>query len=140
MPRWMAFLGMFTALLIFLPIGGAELQVVPAFWMVMIGVLFFGRWPNGEPASVGSRRGEAMAVAGAAAGTTRGRPRRDAAYGRRGRGARAGAAVRRRLLAQAPAQARCARLTTRRVRECATGSPEHEQEEWERCQPNPILR
>ncbi len=47
--RWMAFLGIFTGLLIFLPIGGAELQVVPAFWMVMMGILFLGRWPNGEP-------------------------------------------------------------------------------------------
>ncbi len=47
--RWMGMLGMFTALLIVLPIGGAELQVVPAFWMVMMGVLYMGRWPNGEP-------------------------------------------------------------------------------------------
>lgn len=49
LPRWMAVLGMFTALLIFLPIGGAELQVVPAFWMVMIGLLFAERWPGGDP-------------------------------------------------------------------------------------------
>ncbi|MGP0101882.1 MAG: hypothetical protein ACLPUT_09735 [Solirubrobacteraceae bacterium] len=49
LPRWMAFLGMFTGLLIFLPIGGAELQVVPAFWMVMMGILFLGKWPKGEP-------------------------------------------------------------------------------------------
>ncbi len=48
-PRWMSILGMFTALLIVLPIGGAELQVVPAFWMVMIGILYVGRWPNAEP-------------------------------------------------------------------------------------------
>jgi hypothetical protein len=47
--RWMGALGMFTGLLIFLPIGGAELQVVPAFWMVMVGILFMGRWPNGQP-------------------------------------------------------------------------------------------
>ncbi|HUH81202.1 MAG TPA: hypothetical protein VLZ06_07735 [Solirubrobacteraceae bacterium] len=47
--RWMAFLGMFTGLLIVLPIGGAELQVVPAFWMVMMGILYAGKWPNGEP-------------------------------------------------------------------------------------------
>jgi hypothetical protein len=47
--RWMGMLGMFTALLIVLPIGGAELQVVPAFWMVMMGVLYMGRWPNAEP-------------------------------------------------------------------------------------------
>src|SRR5271166_2923028 len=49
LPRWMAFLGMFTALLIFLPIGGAELQLVPAFWLVMMGILYMGRWPKGEP-------------------------------------------------------------------------------------------
>ena len=48
-PRWMGMLGMFTALLIFLPIGGAELQVVPAFWMVMMGVLLAGKWPGGDP-------------------------------------------------------------------------------------------
>ena len=48
-PRWMGVLGIFTGLLIFLPIGGAELQVVPAFWMVMMGILCMGRWPNGEP-------------------------------------------------------------------------------------------
>jgi len=49
LPRWMGILGIFTGLLIFLPIGGAELQVVPAFWMVMVGILFVGRWPNGQP-------------------------------------------------------------------------------------------
>jgi hypothetical protein len=49
LPRWMAFVGMFAALLIFLPIGGAELQLVPAFWMVMMGILFVGRWPKGDP-------------------------------------------------------------------------------------------
>jgi hypothetical protein len=49
LPRWMSFLGMFAAILIFLPIGGAELQLVPAFWIVMMGILFGGRWPNGEP-------------------------------------------------------------------------------------------
>jgi len=48
-PRWMGILGIFTGLLIFLPIGGAELQIVPAFWMVMMGILYAGRWPNGEP-------------------------------------------------------------------------------------------
>jgi hypothetical protein len=80
LPRWMGMLGMFTGLLIFLPIGGAELQVVPAFWMVMIGILFIGRWPNAEPpawaagearpwpsraASAGRARGGVPATAGA---------------------------------------------------------------------------
>jgi hypothetical protein len=49
LPRWMGILGMFTAILLFLPIGGAQLEVIPAFWLVMIGILFAGRWPNGEP-------------------------------------------------------------------------------------------
>ncbi len=47
--RWMGVLGIFTGLLIFLPIGGPELQIVPSFWMVMIGILFVGKWPNAEP-------------------------------------------------------------------------------------------
>jgi hypothetical protein len=49
LPRWMGMLGMVTGLLIFLPIGGEELEVVPAFWMVMMGILFLGKWPNGDP-------------------------------------------------------------------------------------------
>lgn len=48
-PRWMGILGIFSGLLIFLPLGGAELQVVPALWMVMMGILYAGRWPNAEP-------------------------------------------------------------------------------------------
>jgi hypothetical protein len=48
-PRWMGILGIFTGVLIFLPIGGAQLQVVPAFWLVMLGVLFMGRWSKGDP-------------------------------------------------------------------------------------------
>jgi hypothetical protein len=47
--RWMGILGMFTAVLIFLPLGGATLEVVPSFWLVAIGILFAGRWPNGDP-------------------------------------------------------------------------------------------
>lgn len=52
LPRWLGFLGVFTGLLIFLPIGGAQLQIVPAFWMVMMGILFIGRWPTEPPAWV----------------------------------------------------------------------------------------
>jgi hypothetical protein len=80
LPRWMGILGMFTGLLIFLPIGGAELQVIPSIWMVMVGILFIGRWPNAEPpawaagearpwpsraASAGRARAGAPATAGA---------------------------------------------------------------------------
>ena len=49
LPRWMGFLGMFTGILIFFAREGAFLQIVPAFWMVSLGILFAGRWPNGEP-------------------------------------------------------------------------------------------
>ncbi|HTU77997.1 MAG TPA: hypothetical protein VMF09_04485 [Solirubrobacteraceae bacterium] len=47
--RWMAILGMFAAILIFLPLLGQEGEIVLAFWMVMMGVLYAGKWPNGEP-------------------------------------------------------------------------------------------
>jgi hypothetical protein len=47
--RWMGILGIFTGILIFVPLGGAQLEVVPAFWMVMMGILYAGRWPNGDP-------------------------------------------------------------------------------------------
>jgi hypothetical protein len=49
LPRWMGILGIITGLLIFLPIGGAQLQIIPAFWMVMMGILLIGRWPNADP-------------------------------------------------------------------------------------------
>jgi len=70
LPRWMGMLGILAGVLIFLPIGGAELQVVPAFWMVMMGILYVGKWPNGEPPAWAA--GEAMpwpgrGTAGAAA-------------------------------------------------------------------------
>jgi hypothetical protein len=47
--RWMAILGMFVAVLIFIPIGGSEGQIVQAFWMVMMGVLYAGKWPKADP-------------------------------------------------------------------------------------------
>jgi hypothetical protein len=49
LPRWMGILGIVTGVLIFLPLGGQTLEVIPAFWLVMMGILFAGRWPNGEP-------------------------------------------------------------------------------------------
>jgi hypothetical protein len=49
LPRWIAFLGMFSALLILLPNVGATLQLIPAFWLVMMGMLLSGRWPGGDP-------------------------------------------------------------------------------------------
>ncbi len=47
--RWMGILGVFTGVLIFLPLGGVTLEIVPAFWIVMAGILFGGRWPHGDP-------------------------------------------------------------------------------------------
>jgi hypothetical protein len=47
--RWMGYLGMFTGFLIFAPLGGATLQLIPAFWMVMMGILLSGRWMGGDP-------------------------------------------------------------------------------------------
>jgi hypothetical protein len=35
--------------LIFLPIGGAQLQIIVSFWMVMMGILLIGKWPGGDP-------------------------------------------------------------------------------------------
>jgi len=49
LPRWVAYLGMFSALLILLPNIGATLQLIPAFWLVMMGLLLGGRWPGGDP-------------------------------------------------------------------------------------------
>ncbi len=47
--RWMGVIGILAALLLFLPIGGATLEVIPAFWIAALGLLYTGRWPNGEP-------------------------------------------------------------------------------------------
>ena len=47
--RWMGIIGIFTAVLILIPIGGATLEIVPAFWIIAMGFLYMGRWPNGEP-------------------------------------------------------------------------------------------
>jgi hypothetical protein len=103
-PRWMSVVGIFTGLLIFFPIGGSEFQVVPAFWMVMMGVLYFGRWRNGDPPAwaagearpwppQGRVRGAGSAGNGVAAAATVPAPVRPASSGssrkrRRKRGAR----------------------------------------------------
>ena len=51
--RWMAISAASRRVLIFLPIGGATLEVVPAFWMVMMGILYVGRWPERRAAGLG---------------------------------------------------------------------------------------
>jgi hypothetical protein len=78
LPRWVGILGVLTGLLIFLPIGGAQLQIIPAFWMVMMGILLIGRWPNGDPPAWES--GEARPwPSGAEARAARGRGAKPAA-------------------------------------------------------------
>jgi hypothetical protein len=47
--RWMGVVGIISGVLIFLPIGGATLEVVPSFWIVAMGILYIGKWPNGQP-------------------------------------------------------------------------------------------
>lgn len=47
--RWMSVVGIFAALLIFLPLGGQTLTLVPAFWLAAMGLLYMGRWPGEEP-------------------------------------------------------------------------------------------
>jgi hypothetical protein len=87
LPRWMGFLGVFSGLLLFIPIGGAELQVLPALWMVMIGILFLGRWPSGTPPAW--EAGEARPWPSAA----QARAERAAGAGKPGEPAPAGAAA-----------------------------------------------
>jgi hypothetical protein len=47
--RWLGIVGILSAILIFLPIGGATLEVIPSFWLVAMGILYVGKWPNGQP-------------------------------------------------------------------------------------------
>jgi hypothetical protein len=52
LPRWMMILGAFMAVLAFTPFGlalGEVQQLIPAFWMVAMGLLMMGRWPGGDP-------------------------------------------------------------------------------------------
>jgi hypothetical protein len=46
--RFMGVLGIITGVLQILPFGG-PLPVVQCFWLLMLGVLFIGRWPGGSP-------------------------------------------------------------------------------------------
>lgn len=47
MPRWMGIVGGVSGLLLLLP--AAELDVIPAFWMVATGIMLMGKWPKGDP-------------------------------------------------------------------------------------------
>ena len=46
--RFMGVLGIITGALQILPFGG-PLPVVQCFWLLMLSLLFTGRWPNGQP-------------------------------------------------------------------------------------------
>jgi hypothetical protein len=49
--RWVSFLGIFAAVLFVF--GGAFGRILPelvtGFWLVSMGILFIGKWPNGDP-------------------------------------------------------------------------------------------
>jgi hypothetical protein len=47
LPRWVGMVGGVSAVLLLLPT--AQLDVIPAFWMVAVGILLMGRWPGGDP-------------------------------------------------------------------------------------------
>lgn len=46
--RFMGILGVITGALLVFPIGGSPI-IVQAFWLIALGFLIFGRWPNGVP-------------------------------------------------------------------------------------------
>lgn len=56
LPRWVAMVGGVSAVLLLLPT--AVLDLVPAFWMVAMGILMMERWPSGDPPAWAS--GEAI--------------------------------------------------------------------------------
>ena len=52
LPRWMGVVGTFSAIIISplaAPFFGVELQIIPAFWLVMMGILLVGKWSKGDP-------------------------------------------------------------------------------------------
>jgi hypothetical protein len=56
LPRWLAMVGGVSAVLLLLPTG--IINLVPAFWMVAMGILMMERWPSGDPPAWAS--GEAI--------------------------------------------------------------------------------
>ena len=55
--RFMGVLGIITGALQILPFGG-PLPVVQSFWLLMLSLLFLGRWPNGTPPAWRTGRAE----------------------------------------------------------------------------------
>ena len=56
-PRWLSLLGILSVVLIVLPPRLVALGVIPAFWMVIIGLLFAGACPGGRPRGPPEPRG-----------------------------------------------------------------------------------
>jgi hypothetical protein len=49
-PRWMGFLGMFSGIVVSPIIAESSvLHLIPAFWLVMMGILYVGKWSKGDP-------------------------------------------------------------------------------------------
>ena len=55
--RFMGVLGIFVGVLFVIPIG-SPVPIVPAFWLVALGVLLLGRWPQGMPPAWTSGKAE----------------------------------------------------------------------------------
>jgi hypothetical protein len=49
LPRWAAILGIVAGVLLLPLFQSATLQLLSAFWLIAMGILFAGRWPNGDP-------------------------------------------------------------------------------------------
>lgn len=47
LPRWMGMVGGVSAVLLLLP--APTLVLIPAFWLVAVGILLMERWPKGDP-------------------------------------------------------------------------------------------
>jgi hypothetical protein len=76
--RFVGIVGMVVAVLFVLPLG-QSLPIIPALWLVALGVLYLGRWPSGDPpawAAGEARPWQPMAEARAERETARGRPAR----------------------------------------------------------------
>ncbi len=69
--RWMGVIGIFSGILIFLPIGGATLEIVPSFWMLGMGIALPWALAERGSARVGGGRGAPVADAGRASRRTR---------------------------------------------------------------------
>lgn len=93
--RWMGLIGMLSAVLIFLPIGGETLEIVPAFWLAALGLMFFGRWPGGDPPAWASGEARPWPTQAQSARSGSGAGRSDARSNGRATAGRAGSAGKR---------------------------------------------